>query len=99
MSWKNGDYFGSSGLQPEEQKIPVVTVTSPFKNDTTFVFKDAASYQNFIAWATMSLLEEGYTFSVHKVKINEAPTVIKTDFYKKMMSDFYSYRDGYDYFE
>ena len=103
MSWKNGDYFGSSGLPPAEQKVPVVTLISRQDERTTFCFRDAASYQLFMSWALwevmdtheMTVTKTHFNFDDHERKRSQA----ETDRYNAMMSDFRAFRNGYDYFD
>lgn len=50
----------------EEQTFPIVTITSCQGDKTLFCFTSAATYQDFLVWATWSPLNEGYTISITK---------------------------------
>ena len=74
MSWKTGDYFGSSNCPLDEIQHPIVTLCAPDGTSTRIPFSEPITYQEFLIWATWDLLSHGYTMSVHKeLPISEYP--------------------------
>lgn len=103
MSWKKGDYFGSSGLPIAERKVPVVTLISRQGERTVFCFNNAHFYQEFMSWVMWSVMDTHemtitktqFDFDEHERKRGQA----ETDRYNAFMSDFRAFRNGYDYFD
>ena len=98
VNWKNGDYFGASGCSLDEQKVPVVIITSPEGTSTTFVFTSATNYPSFLIWATWGPLEQGYTLIIKKIPRRES-NIDRSEAEQKrveeMMADFRSYSRTY----